>query len=91
MITVREKCMRRIAAVLAEIDSSDINRIRSALRANAPWGSAYERKVWYDEARRQLEIPRHPRRLKKSLSAERARGQRYLFIDDDLQPLVIYF
>ncbi len=69
-MTWRERARPIIAAVIAEVGTSDLKALKRALREAFPWGDvSWPRKVWRSEVRCQLGLNR-PRRKKTR------RGQR---------------
>ena len=69
MITWRDKCRSVISDVIASVGTSDMKKLRKALREAYPFGpyEYHPKKIWLSEIRRQLGLERDKRRRKGEL------------------------
>ena len=65
-MTWRDKARPIIAAVIAQVGTDDLPRLRKALREAYPWGPReyHPYRIWCDEIRKQLQLGGKPKRVK---------------------------
>lgn len=81
---IRVRIARRIAQIIEMVGRNFPEALSRELRRQAPGKSIrskdrYRRRVWYQEARRQLGEPVHPQRYQRRLKRDLVRGQGWLF------------